>query len=157
MAQVVDLEMEQGATFLFPFVLHEPLFDEDGNLDLDEDGNVQAGDPRDLTGCTLRMQIRPRVKSATVWVTATSDSLEDEPEIGGRLVIGDDPTDGEVFIQLTDLDTMKVTKTKAVYDIELIHPEEDGEVRPFVERVLMGSIANTLNVTRYPEEALADG
>ncbi len=147
-AQVADIYIEQGATFLLSCQLFDPLYDDDGNLVLDEDGNIQPGEPRDLTGCWARMQIRPRPKSATAYVTATSKELADDPLAGGRIILG---PDGHLDIELTDLDTMAITREEVVYDLELVNPDA-GRLRPFVERVLQGAVTCNLNVTRSPED-----
>lgn len=153
-ARVQDIYIEQGATLLFGFTLYDPLFDVDGNLDLDDDGNIQNGDPRDLTDCIVRMQIRPSITSETIYVSASSESLEDDPEGGQRIFLGatDGTHDGQVDIVLTDRDTMGVIKTDAVYDIEVVHPPGSGPLRPLVERVLQGAVSCNLNVTRNPED-----
>lgn len=142
----VDIEIEQGATFTLGFVYYEPTLDVDGNVVLDTDGNPVPGDPKDLTGCTARMQLRARVGDTEAIVTATSEAADSEDGFGGRITLGGNT--GRVDIVLTDADTDLVTVKKGVYDLEIEYPIQSGELRPYVERVLMGAFTNTLNVTK---------
>lgn len=143
-----DIYIEQGATFPLGFVLHELVLDSDGEIVLDSDGNPQVGSARDLTGCSARMQIRPKVKSDEVLVEATTGAITSDNPTGERIILQAGNVTGRVDVVLTDLDTDKVDVTKAVYDLEIIYPQDSGELRPFTERVLQGVVYCDLNVTR---------
>lgn len=147
-AWVRDIYIEQGATFPLGFVLHELVLDNDGEIVKDSDGNPVLGDPRDLTGCTARMQIRPKVKSEEVLVEATSGAITQDNPNGQRIVLQAGNVTGRIDIVLTDLDTDKVDIAKSVYDLEIVYPLDVGELRPFTERILQGTVTCNLNVTR---------
>ncbi len=147
------LYTQQGATFTYGFVYHEPELDVDDNVVLDDDGNPVPGDPKDLTGVLARLQIRTGSKPPgdEVIVNATSlDPASEEAiaEGAGRIFLQSGAVQGRIDIVLTDLDTELLTMKKAVYDLELEWPIQSGEIRPFVERILEGQVINTLNVTR---------
>lgn len=147
-AWVRDIYIEQGASFPLGFVLHELTLDTNGEIVPDANGNPVPGPAKDLTGCIARMQIRARVNEPTALVTATSHSLDEDPVGGQRILLQAGDVQGRVDVMLTDQDTMLITAKKAVYDLEIVHPLQEGELRPFVERVLQGSVICDLNVTR---------
>ncbi len=143
-----DIYVEQGATFPMGFVVHELTLDNDGEVVKDADGNPVPGPARDLSGCTARMQIRRKVNAEDVLVEATSLDLDDDPDSGQRIVVESGGVTGRIDVQLTDLDTDKLNVTKGVYDLEIVYPQQPGELRPFTERVLQGNVTISLNVTR---------
>lgn len=148
-----DIYIEQGASFPMGFVLHEAVLDVNGEIVRDEDGNPVEGPAKDLTGYTARMQIRKN-KKAEVLIEATSLPLGDaDPTVvsNGRILLQAGSVTGRVDILLTDLDTEKMTYTKGVYDIEIVRPLQPGELRPFTERVMQGTVTCDLNVTRELE------
>lgn len=151
-----DIFIEQGASFLWGFVLYEPVLDDDGNV-LDANGDPVSesgllpalGDPLDLSDVNhARMQIRPKAKSPDVWVHATSLSLADDADGGQRIFLQTDDVLGRVDILLTDLDTDHVIKAVGHYDLELVWNQQTDEIRPFVQRVLQGGVTCDLNTTR---------
>ncbi len=88
--------------------------------------------PVDLSGCTARMQVRPRVDSADVLLELTTDN--------GRIVLGGDT--GQVALQLTADETELLDWRQGVYDLEVEFP--GGTVR----RLAQGQIVVSPEVTR---------
>lgn len=84
----------------------------------------------DLTGCTVRSQIRPNVDSDTVLATFTCTLANQSTSRGG------------VFMKLTPIQTRAIT-TNGVYDVEVEFPTT-GELKTFVA----GSVTITKDVTR---------
>lgn len=147
-AWVQPIETEQGATFTLGFVYHNPVIDNvTGLVTLDSNGDPVPGTAKSLAGCTARMQIRQTLKKEAV-VTGTSQDPVAFPEQGGRILLEAGAVTGRIDIVLTDADTDLITFEDGVYDLELEYPLQTGELRPFVERILMGSVTNTLNVTK---------
>lgn len=147
-AWVRDITIEQGASFPLGFVLYELTYDGDGEVVVDGEGNPVLGAARNLTGCKGRMMIRKKIADATPLMSVNSDDPGDNPEEGGRVVFQAGNVAGRVDIMLTDLDTDKVNVTAGFYDFEIEYPQVEGEIRPFVERVLQGAVVCKLNVTR---------
>lgn len=88
--------------------------------------------PVDLTGCTARMQIRPKVDSADVLVSLTTEN--------GGITLGD--AAGTVAIRIEADATEDFTWKGGVYDLEIEFA--DGTVR----RLLAGSVSVSPEVTR---------
>lgn len=112
----VSLKIDQGATF--------------AKLVTWNAGTPPA--PVDLTGCTARMQARPKIESPTVLLDLTTAN--------GGIVLGD--ALGTVEIKLTDEQTEAITWASAVYDLEIVFA--NGDVR----RLLQGGITVSPEVTR---------
>src|SRR4051794_21146394 len=110
-----DIKIEQGATFTLGFFYYDPMLDGQGNVA--QPVQPDTSKPKDLTGCTARMQIKKAVKDTTAAVTATSEDAVAFPEQGGRIVLGG--LTGRIDIILTDADTDAIGFTKGVYDLEL--------------------------------------
>jgi hypothetical protein len=91
-----------------------------------------AGIPRDLTGCTARMQIRPTRASPIVLLELTTEN--------GRLVLGG--TAGTIEINVAFEDTAAMTFDCAVYDLEVVLADAT------VQRVVRGNVHNSKEVTR---------
>lgn len=129
-----DLYVEQGATFFLGFTWHRqgPVVD----------GQVTPGDPYDLTGCTARMQVR-RTQHGDVLVSATSLDTGDG---AGRIKLGAET--GRIEITLTDEDTDLMTAKQAYYDLEIEWPQQPGELRPRVDRLLKGMVQVDPNITQ---------
>jgi hypothetical protein len=109
----------QGATFRRTLTLNE------------SDGVT----PVDLTGCTLRMQLREELESATPAIELTNTN--------GRLTILDQTTNkGKVRVLVTDEETAALTFDSAVFDMELEYA--DGTV----DRILEGKVTLDKEVTR---------
>lgn len=126
--------MEQGITWQYGFTYYQP-----GPLD---DDGLPTSEPYDLTGCFARMQIRAK-KGDPVLIYATS--LDDDSEGAKRIFLGGE--DGRVEIELTDLDTQKLTMRKAAYDLELVWPLQSGQLRRTVDRLLMGPVEISPGIT----------
>lgn len=118
-AKKEDIYIEQGATFDRTWQWRE--FDGESFLD-----------PIDLTGYTARMQIREKVKDATVLLNASTEA--------GTIILGG--TDGMVQILLPDELTATLAVASGVYDLEL---ESAGG---YVYRFLEGKVKVAPNVTR---------
>ncbi len=131
-AKTMDLLIEQGATFELDFTWMD--------TDVDPDGTAHNV-PKDLTGCTARMQVRTGY-ARDVLIDATSEN--------GDIVLG---TGGAVKILLSDTLTDSAPLTvdaagkqrflkRAVYDLEVQWPT--GRV----DRVLEGRVTFSPNITR---------
>lgn len=149
-AGVETWETEQGATFSYGFVVHDPLLDVDGNVVTDADGNALPGDPTPLADVTIaRMQIREEKEASSYLVYATSEAFDETTAPhGGRIFLETGAETGRIDIVLTDQDTDQIIVTDAVYDLEIEWAIESGEIRPRVDRILEGPVVNDLNVTR---------
>lgn len=125
-----DLYVEQGADFFLTFQW----------LRESETTPGTPGDPRDLTGHEVRMQIRRSPKSSGVLVDANSTN--------GKIVVGfdpsgpPDPANGRIRIHLTSQDTDLLDVEQAAYDLEVESPSG------VVTRLLTGAVEVSLNVTR---------
>lgn len=108
------LKIEQGATLRIPFKW------------------TAGGITVDLTGYKGRMQIRPEVDSETIIHTLTSEN-------GG---IYFEPSLGKFYIYISASDTSAFDFDSAVYDLELIAPNDD------VDRVIEGEVTLSKEVTR---------
>lgn len=112
----LDLTIYQGATFRKSFTW-------------------QTGDPLtavDLTGCTMRMQIRERRDATEVIVELTSEN-------GGITIT---PLTGQFALYLSATATAALAVTKAVYDLEIVFANGD------VVRFLQGKVTVSPEVTR---------
>lgn len=89
--------------------------------------------PIDLTGATVRMQLRSTVASETILIELN--------EANSRAVVSD-PLMGEVTLLIADEDTQTLNFTSAVYDLEVEYA--DGTV----DRVLQGKVKLIPEVTR---------
>lgn len=142
------LYIEQGATFQLGFTWHQ-------QGPLDANGNPTPGTPYDLTGCTVRMQIR-RKQGDPALVTATSDDSGSGITGAGRIFIGGppavgwvaDPTNGRIDVVLTDADTDAITSKTCVYDLEVEWPLQAWELSPRVDRLLEGTVTVDPNITQ---------
>lgn len=114
----LNLKFYQGATFLQRVTWYA--------------APRSAGIPRDLTGCTARMQIRPTRASSTVLLELTTEN--------DRLVLGG--TAGTIELSVSFEDTAALTFDHAVYDLEVVFPDTT------VQRVMHGTVHNSKEVTR---------
>ena len=113
----LDLDIYQGSTFRKKF-------------------QYKTGDPAvavDITGCTLRMQIREKITSATPFITLTTEN-------SGITI--DDPVEGTFTLFISATDTAAIVLLKGVYDLELVYPNED------VSKLLFGAVTVIKEVTR---------
>lgn len=92
LAGLLDIEIEQGATFELVFIYQD-----------------EAGNPFDLTGMTARMQLRRTYNSPTSIIELTTAN--------NRIVF--DPFIGKITLRIAATDTAALTGS-GVYDLELI-------------------------------------
>ena len=114
----LNLKIDQGATF-------------------DKSVTWKVGKPAvpvDLTGATARMQIRPKIDSATVLVELTTEN--------GRIALGG--VTGDVTLTIEAAITTDFAWREGVYDLEIIFADTT------VKRLLSGSVAVSPEVTREP-------
>lgn len=116
MAVKHKIKIEQGATFNYP-ITWKP-------------GGVTA----DLTGFTARMEIRPDIDSDVVIARLDTEN-------GSILIEG---LQGKVTLHLTAAQTALLNFDVAVYDLELVAPNEE------VTRLIEGSVSLSREVTRGP-------
>lgn len=120
----ITLYLNKGETYEKTFYLKEGV---------ERRGEVVAGDPIPLTGCTARMQIRPTITSDTIIVDLTTEN--------GRITI--DEPNGGIFLLVDDTTTTAITqKEEAKYDLETICP---GGI---VKRRFEGTVVISEEVTR---------
>jgi hypothetical protein len=127
-----DFTVEQGTTHITTFVWKT----QPGSCCNDPDAVLPAPAPRDLTGYTLRMQIRPSAGSATLYYDAN--------EINQRLVKVT-PLDGIFALYIPPADSTAWTWKRGVYDIELTHTASG-----LVTRLLEGWVTVSPEVTQDP-------
>lgn len=72
--------------------------------------------PADLTGCSLRGQIRPSITSPTILLNMTT----------ANLLLRVDSDNSRIIMNLPESFTRRVVGSNAVYDIELIGPTSDA-------------------------------
>lgn len=92
LAGLLDIEVEQGATFELTFIYQD-----------------EAGNPFDLTGMTARMQLRRTYNSPTALIELTTAN--------NRIVF--DPFAGKITLRISATDTQPLSGS-GVYDLELI-------------------------------------
>lgn len=114
-----DLTIYQGATF--KKVFHWYTSKKQNN-----------GQPVDLTGCAVRMQIRPR---------HTSDEIIHDLTINNHITITN-AVEGEITINIPAVVTEAFTFQKAAFDIEVVF--ENGDVF----RIIEGGVSLSLEITR---------
>ena len=110
-----NIKIEQGATFRFDITY--------------KDSTQQ---PVNLTGCTVRMQIRPIPSSTTILVNAT--------QANGKIAVV--PLTGRITVTLSATATAALDFTTARYDLEIA--ALDGTVT----RLLEGAVQLSPEVTR---------
>jgi len=96
----------------------------------------KTGDPAapvDLTGASIRMQVRTHKESATALLSVSTDA-------GGITIT--DAANGEFAVRVEAIDTDDLEFPKGVYDIEIEMP--DGTVNRLVE----GAVTLSRQVTR---------
>ena len=116
----VPLKIYQGATF-FESWAWSTAPDESS-----------AYTPVDLTGCTVRMQIRAKIEATTPLLTLTTEN--------GGISLGG--TAGTIELLIDADDTAALTWTSGVYDLEIVFP--GGQVT----RLTYGSVTVSPEVTR---------
>lgn len=113
-----DLEIYQGSTFVKSFQWKTGV----------------RKTPVDITGFSIRMQIRKSLTDTAVEANLTTEN--------GGIVITDSPN-GKFEIRITSSVTDTFTWTKGVYDLEMIYPEGEPVIR-----LIEGNVVNKLSVTR---------
>lgn len=122
-----DLYIEQGATFLFQFEWRADSLTEPGS----------PGEPIDLTGAVLRMQIRK---------TQQSEALVDASSTGAEPALTHNDTGGTITIKLPASSTNLLVSKTCMYDLEAVMPDGD------VFRVIEGAVTVNPNITQLPDE-----
>jgi hypothetical protein len=110
------ITIEQGATFSRSCVYKD-----------------SGGTPIDITGCTLRMDIREYAQDASALIQLSTGN--------GRIIITD-PVGGAFTLTIAATDTAALHFENAVYDLELEFLS--GEVRRLIE----GPVAMSFGVTQ---------
>ena len=93
LAGLLNLTIEQGATYVLPFVYQD-----------------EAGNPINLTGMTARMQLRRQFASDSALLSLTTEN--------GRIAIT--PLEGKITLSISATDTALLTGS-GVYDLELVN------------------------------------
>lgn len=125
-ATIVDLTIEQGATYNLGFTWSQ-------------DDNGQPGEPMDLTGSVIRMQIR-RTQQSPVLVEALSTGPSPMITHGG--------TTGHIQVKIPPEATNLLTSKTARYDLEVVLPGTD------VYRVIEGTVTVSPNITQILGEPI---
>lgn len=121
LAGIYNITCQQGSTFVrvirieYPDAVDPTIFH-----------------PFDLTGHSVRMQVRRTISSSTVMISLDTDD-------NGIEVTS--PEDGEITVTMTDVQTAELT-SDGVYDIEIVSDTN------FVTRILQGEFRLSLEVTR---------
>lgn len=92
LAGLLDLQIEQGATFSIVFLYQD-----------------ENGDAIDMTGMTARMQLRRTYNSPTALLSLTTEN--------GRIAIN--VSEGSITLNISATDTASLTGS-GVYDLELV-------------------------------------
>lgn len=135
----MDITVEQGATFRLSFTYCTILVDVDDVPILDANGEFQAGPAHDLTGCTMRMQVRKTPTSEEVLLQASTEA-DDGIELGG--------VTGTVEIVITDEKSEALgafaNPKEARFDAKLYWPSGEED------RLLAGGCTIQPAITRDP-------
>lgn len=123
-ATVIDLPVEQGATFRARIPWRPKL----------ADGTY--GDPINMTGYTGRMQAR-RAQGSPTLVTLTTEN--------GGLALG---ADGIIDVYLSPAQTNQLVAPTCLYDLEVVAPNTD------VYRVCKGKVLVDPNITQDADDPI---
>lgn len=93
LAGLLDIEIEQGATFDLVFLYQD-----------------ESGEPIDMTGSTARMQLRRQFNSPSSLLSLTTEN--------GRITI--DVIEGKITLNISATDTATLNGS-GVYDLELVN------------------------------------
>lgn len=100
--------------------------------------------PEDLTGKTVRFQIRKNALSSTIILGGSTDDT--------RVSIVGDPEDGEIEIDVDADDMIGLDIDCGVWDIEYYDtPDDPDDPIPDVNTFLRGNVKYTSDVTRDDE------
>lgn len=111
-----DIFIDQGASFLKQFAIHNP---------------IGSTTPFDLTGCTILGTMKTIPESTVIIAELFCD-------------IVDDPEDGVISISLTPDETATIKPRKYVYDVIAINP--DSNFYRIVEGIAIVSPGVTLDI-----------
>lgn len=126
-----DLEIEQGATYYLAFNWYQESLTTPG----------EPGDPYDITGCIVRMQIRA-VQQGTIQFDATT--------LNGKITLT--PLLGGIKVKMTAADTAALTNLAMRYDLELEFTS--GLRNGDVVRLLKGVVSLDPNITQSVGEII---
>jgi hypothetical protein len=118
----VELTIYQGSTYHKKFTWETQV----------SNSGVISKVPVDLTGYTMRMQIRAKITDPEIILELTTEN--------GRINITN-PTSGEFSFDLPEAVTSELNFKSAVYDLEVISG-------PVVNRLLFGSVSLSKECTR---------
>lgn len=122
----VDLNIEQGATYTLGFTWSRDI-------------NGEPGDPMDLTGSVIRMQIRKH-QQAPVIIEATT--------LGPSPMITHSGETGHIEIKIPADQTSLLNTKSAVYDLEAVLSNTD------IHRVIEGKVTVSPNITQLANEPI---
>lgn len=111
-----DFDIQKGATFLRTLIWKD-----------------ENDTPIDLTGYSVRMHVRVKTNSETPFLELTTAN--------GRAAINN-PTLGEIILEVSHTDTSAIEQTYGVYDLEMVAPS--GRVT----NLLAGNIRIIEEITR---------
>ena len=102
----------------------------------------------DLTNYSARMQVRPSIKSATLFLHLSSSLLSDGTgldmtPLSSSIVLP--KTSGSIGVFISAVSSSLITTDVAFYDLEIFSGSTDNE---YVVRLLEGQIKVKSNVTR---------
>jgi hypothetical protein len=123
-----DLYIEQGTTFKLGFNWYQESLTVPG----------AAGEPYNLTGVTVRMQVR-KTQQQPVIIDATS--------VGVTPAITIDPLVGRIDVKLPATATSALINKAGVYDLEVEFPAGGDTYR-----VLEGAVVVSPNITQTPTD-----
>jgi hypothetical protein len=111
-------------------------------LNLELQYKNSSGDPIDLTRYSGKMQIRPSVSSATVYITLSSSLKADGTGLNFSGSNGTTPpTSGSIAISISAISSSLLTFDTGVYDLEIT----SGSI---VTRILEGQVKLSKEVTQ---------
>ena len=111
-------------------------------LNLELQYKNSSGDPIDLTSYNGKMQIRPSVSSATVYITLSSSLKADGTGLNFSGSNGTTPpTSGSIAISISAISSSLLTFDTGVYDLEI----QSGSI---VTRILEGQVKLSKEVTQ---------
>jgi len=117
-SQALNIEIDKGSTFRSDLIWKEGV----------------SETPKDLTGYTARMQIRPDIDSETILHEMTTEN--------GGIAITE--LEGKISLFISDTDSTAFDWEEGVYGLELIDTAGSNDVR----RLVRGEVATFDEVTR---------
>ena len=123
-AAKADLSIEQGATYAFEIQWR----------------NKTTLIPYDITGCIVNMQIRKAQQQPVIVDASTTN---------GKITIVNG-AEGRIGVKLKSADTSLLAVKEALYDIEIVFPNDDLDTY----RILEGVVNVSPNITQVPSEPI---